>query len=169
MRTKENKGVTLIALAVTVIVLLIISGVTISYMTGENGIINQSKESKKFAGTVEEKEVLNTSVAAAVGKSSKSKVEENNLKKYLNQNVGDEVKDYTLEKRDGYYSVTFIATGNEYAVWENGTVQDMDEYQKTPYLKLDPNELNALETGSNQVIKAITNVNNPSIKWETSN
>ena len=169
MRTKENKGVTLIALAVTVIVLLIISGVTISYMTGENGIINQSKESKKFAGTVEEKEVLNTSVAAAVGKSSKSKVEENNLKKYLNQNVGDEVKDYTLEKRDGYYSVTFTATGNEYAVWENGTVQDMDEYQKTPYLKLDPNELNALETGSNQVIKAITNVNNPSIKWETSN
>ena len=48
MRTKENKGVTLIALAVTVIVLLIISGVTISYMTGENGIINQSKESKNF-------------------------------------------------------------------------------------------------------------------------
>ena len=169
MRTKENKGITLIALAVTMIVLLIISGVTISYMTGENGIINQSKESKKFAGTVEEKEVLNTSVAAAVGKSSKSKVEENNLKKYLNQNVGDEVKDYTLEKRDGYYSVTFTATGNEYAVWENGTVQDMDEYQKTPYLKLDPSELNALEKGSSQVIKAITNVNNPSIKWETSN
>ncbi len=169
MRTKENKGVTLIALAVTVIVLLIISGVTISYMTGENGIINQSKESKKFAGTVEEKEVLNTSVAAAVGKSSKSKVEENNLKKYLNQNVGDEVKDYTLEKRDGYYSVTFTATGNEYAVWENGTVQDMDEYQKTPYLKLDPSELNALETESSQVIKAITNVDNPNISWETNN
>ena len=165
----KNRGITLIALAVTVIVLLIISGVTISYMTGENGIINQSKESKKFAGTVEEKEVLNTSVAAAVGKSSKSKVEENNLKKYLNQNVGDEVKDYTLEKRDGYYSVTFTATGNEYAVWENGTVQDMDEYQKTPYLKLDPSELNALEKGSSQVIKAITNVNNSNIKWETSN
>ena len=165
----KNRGITLIALAVTVIVLLIISGVTISYMTGENGIINQSKESKKFAGAVEEKEILNTSVAAAVGKSSKSKVEENNLKKYLNQNVGDEVKDYTLEKKDGYYSVTFTATGNEYAVWENGTVQDMDEYQKTPYLKLDPSELNALETGSSQIIKAITNVNNPNIEWETSN
>ena len=165
----KNRGITLIALAVTVIVLLIISGVTISYMTGENGIINQSKESKKFAGTVEEKEVLNTSVAAAVGKSSKSKVEENNLKKYLNQNVGDEVKDYTLEKRDGYYSVTFTATGNEYVVWENGTVQDMDEYQKTPYLKLDPSELNALETESSQVIKAITNVDNPNISWETNN
>ena len=36
----KNRGITLIALAVTVIVLLIISGVTISYMTGENGIIN---------------------------------------------------------------------------------------------------------------------------------
>ena len=94
---EKNSAITLIALTVTVIVLLIISGVTISYLTGENGIINQSKESKKFAGTVEEKEVLNTSVAAAVGKSSKSKVEENNLKKYLNQNVGDEVKDYFLQ------------------------------------------------------------------------
>ena len=71
------------------------------------------------------------------------------------------------EKRDGYYSVTFTATGNEYAVWENGTVQDMDEYQKTPYLKLDPSELNALETESSQVIKAITNVDNPNISWET--
>ena len=87
----------------------------------------------------------------------------------MNQNVGDEVKDYTLEKRDGYYSVTFTATGNEYAVWENGTVQDMEEYQKTPYLKLDPSELNALETESSQVIKAITNVDNPNISWETNN
>ena len=95
----ENKGITLIALTVTVIVLLIISGVTISYLTGKNGIINQAKDSKKFAGAVEEKEVLNTSVAAAIGKSSNSKIDEVNLKKYLNQNVGDEVKDYTLEKR----------------------------------------------------------------------
>ena len=165
----KNKGITLIALTVTVIVLLIISGVTISYLTGENGIINQAKDSKKFAGAVEEKEVLNTSVAAAIGKSSNSKIDEVNLKKYLNQNVGDEVKDYTLEKKDGYYSVTFTATGNEYAVWENGTVQDMEEYQKTPYFKLDPSELNALEKGSSQVIKAITNVNNSNIKWETSN
>ena len=62
----KNRGITLIALAVTVIVLLIISGVTISYMTGENGIINQSKESKKFAGTVEEKEVYDKEVILVV-------------------------------------------------------------------------------------------------------
>ena len=74
----KNKGITLIALTVTVIVLLIISGVTISYLTGENGIINQAKDSKKFAGAVEEKEVLNTSVAAAIGKSSNSKIDEVN-------------------------------------------------------------------------------------------
>ena len=51
----KNKGITLIALTVTVIVLLIISGVTISYLTGENGIINQAKDSKKLTGAVEEK------------------------------------------------------------------------------------------------------------------
>ena len=40
-KMKENKGITLIALAVTVVVLLILVGVTISQVTG-NGIFNKS-------------------------------------------------------------------------------------------------------------------------------
>ena len=34
---KENKGITLIALVITIIVLLILAGVTIATLTGENG------------------------------------------------------------------------------------------------------------------------------------
>ena len=40
METKENKGVTLIALAVTIIVMLILAGVTISALTGNSGLDN---------------------------------------------------------------------------------------------------------------------------------
>ena len=41
---KEKKGITLIALAVTIVVILILAGVTIDVTLGENGILNKSKE-----------------------------------------------------------------------------------------------------------------------------
>ena len=41
---KEAKGITLISLAITIIVLLILAGITIGTLTGENGIIQKAKE-----------------------------------------------------------------------------------------------------------------------------
>ena len=46
METKENKGVTLIALAVTIIVMLILAGVTISTLTGNSGITTNASKAK---------------------------------------------------------------------------------------------------------------------------
>ena len=43
---KEQKGITLIALVVTIVVLLILAGVSISMLSGENGIIRQAQFSK---------------------------------------------------------------------------------------------------------------------------
>ena len=40
---KENKGITLIALVITIIVLLILAGVSIAMLTGENGILTQAQ------------------------------------------------------------------------------------------------------------------------------
>ena len=42
----QNKGITLIALAVTIIVMLILAGVTIATLTGDSGIITQASLSK---------------------------------------------------------------------------------------------------------------------------
>lgn len=42
---KERRGVTLIALVITIIVLLILAGVTIAMLTGENGIVVNYKNS----------------------------------------------------------------------------------------------------------------------------
>ena len=39
---QNTKGITLISLVVTIIVLLILAGVNISVLTGENGIINRT-------------------------------------------------------------------------------------------------------------------------------
>ena len=43
MKTKEMKGITLVALVVTIVVLLILAGVSINAVLGDNGIIKQSK------------------------------------------------------------------------------------------------------------------------------
>ena len=48
MKTKENKGVTLIALVVTIIVMLILAGVVISTLTGNSGITTKAKFSKEM-------------------------------------------------------------------------------------------------------------------------
>src|SRR5574344_1798378 len=48
MRSKENftKGITLVALVVTLVILLILTSITIKTLTGGNGLIAQSKEQK---------------------------------------------------------------------------------------------------------------------------
>lgn len=43
---REQKGITLIALVITIIVLLILAGVTIAMLAGENGILGRATDSK---------------------------------------------------------------------------------------------------------------------------
>ena len=44
--TKENGGITLIALVITIIVLLILAGVSIATLTGQNGVLSQAGNAK---------------------------------------------------------------------------------------------------------------------------
>ena len=43
MKIKDNKAITLIALVVTIIVLIILAGVSINLVLGDNGIITKAK------------------------------------------------------------------------------------------------------------------------------
>ena len=56
MLRKKNKGITLVALVVTIIVLLILAGISISMLTGQNGILNRASEAKEKAEVSEKKE-----------------------------------------------------------------------------------------------------------------
>ena len=61
MKIKQgNSGITLIALVITVIVLIILAGVTISMVVGDDGIITKAKEASQNMSnaTSEEKELL---------------------------------------------------------------------------------------------------------------
>ena len=63
---KRNKGITLIALAVTIIVMLILAGVTMATLTGENGIISQAKKAKEASKKAEDDEKANLANMAAI-------------------------------------------------------------------------------------------------------
>ena len=47
LKIKSNTGITLIALAITIIVLLILAGVTIAALSGDNGILTRAKDAKE--------------------------------------------------------------------------------------------------------------------------
>ena len=50
---RNGKGITLVALIVTIVVLLILAGVSINLVLGENGLITQAKEAREQTKTAE--------------------------------------------------------------------------------------------------------------------
>ena len=57
MKTKEIKGITLISLAVTIVVLLILAGISINTVIGDNGIIKKAQSSAELT-----KEIINRTI-----------------------------------------------------------------------------------------------------------
>ena len=56
---RNNKGITLIALVITIIVLLILAGVSIAMLTGQNGILNQATNAKEDTAEAEAADRIN--------------------------------------------------------------------------------------------------------------
>ena len=63
---RNQKGITLIALVITIIVLLILAGVTIAMLTGENGLLTRSTETTMENALAEAKDQITLTVQDAV-------------------------------------------------------------------------------------------------------
>lgn len=82
---KNQKGITLIALVITIIVLLILAGVSIAMLTGPNGLLTRANDAQ--ISTVEGK--VRDAVAAAVSDAR--------IKKYQDSdNIGDATGNITF-------------------------------------------------------------------------
>ena len=84
MNSKE-KGITMIALIITIVVLLIITGVSISSLVSEDGVINKATNSKAEKDKSEEKEAVEWAAAQLIG-------EEDNKAGIIGQNSEDKEK-----------------------------------------------------------------------------
>ncbi len=77
------RGITLIALVITIIVLLILAGVTIAALTGDNGILSRATQASEKTEEAEAKEQVQLAVIGSIG--TDAKIDNNDLKDNLNQ------------------------------------------------------------------------------------
>ena len=101
---RKTKGITLIALVITIVVLLILAGVTISTLTGDNGLISKANESK----IATEKSALREEIDLLL------------LQAQMGDKIEDIFKDGIVIKDGTIYEVTYkgekflVSSDNEY-------------------------------------------------------
>ena len=124
----ESKGITLIALVITIIVLLILAGVSIAMLTGENGILTQAQNAKKETSIAEEKEQIALAYNAAVAKKQSTDITEKELNAELEANEAgaNAIKDGENIK------VTFTESQREYIIDSNGNITGGESGTETP-------------------------------------
>ena len=70
-RVNGKNGITLIALVITIIVLLILAGVTIATLTGDNGILTKAQNAKTQNDKATAKEKVDLAIAASLDETGK--------------------------------------------------------------------------------------------------
>ena len=129
-KTKEtDKGITLIALAITIIVLIILAGISIATLTGDNGILLQTNKAKEETEIASEKEVIENSATQAMEKDRRGNITQDNLQDYLDKNAGKNKTEVGKESNE--YIVKFTETNRTYYVSGDGEVESK-YIDKTP-------------------------------------
>ena len=138
IRKKElktsSKGITLIALVITIIVLLILAGVSIAMLTGDNGILTQATEAKKANTVGAEKEQIGLAM-----QSLKMKKQADNVSTIVTsaelqeQLLGDGAKNVTVEDGENdNLVVNYEDSKNSYLVDQEGNIEKNGEIENGP-------------------------------------
>ena len=124
LKVKENKkerGITLIALITTIIVLLILAGISIGAITGSNGIIGQAQSAKEETEIAQEKEIIDISTVEAMGKNNRGNLEEEEFQNVLNSHTNGKVEVIDIGEE---FEVLFEESNRYYTVDKNGNILD---------------------------------------------
>ncbi len=112
----RNKGITLIALVITIIVLLILAGVTISTLTGENGIITQASNATEKTNIENAREKIMLEVLDSYD--TTGNINMDTLKENLENNLGIDVSNVGASLPTG----TIILDGYDFYIDEDAEV-----------------------------------------------
>ena len=144
-KTRKMKGITLVALVVTVVVLLILAGVSLNLVLGENGIIKKAQEAA--AQTDESSATESMSMYLTGLRLANVDGENFRLADYLSSNVGNDGIEDFLNNGDGYAQVAY--KGYKYLV-------NLEDYTFEYLGKTDGN-------GVNRHIKQVLDNNNEDV------
>ena len=136
-KIKSEKGITLVMLVVTIIVLLILSGITISAITGGEGSMDKAKKAKDETAIKAEmgelQKIINQSAAKGIrhgnfSGSADSQTIRDALKK--NKLIEENPDDVIIDGQNGW-KVTGLKTGQKYKIKYDGEVTRIDELAPT--------------------------------------
>lgn len=122
---KKETGITLLALVITIIVLIILAGITISAITGDNGIIGNAGMAKEKTEIANEKEIVEKATVQAMGNNKYGNIEENELQEQLDKETG-EGKTEATDIGDAF-EVVFNDSNRYYTVDEDGNIGEAQE------------------------------------------
>lgn len=119
-KLKRKEGITLIALVVTIIVLLILAGISITMLTGQNGILNKATEATEKTEIAKEKEMIEIAAVSAKLREDNGELEKTKFKEELDNLAGrDKVQ---VEELNENFEVLFIDSKRYYEVDKYGSV-----------------------------------------------
>ena len=105
---RKSKGITLVALVVTIVVLLILAGVSISLVLGQNGLITYAK--KAIKETMESNTKENVDMALASFEIEKATNKNLTLKEYLENSEKSGLDNFELIDENPSEDVQFIGS-----------------------------------------------------------
>ena len=122
MKKTKERGITLIALVVTIIVLLILAGVTISLVLGQDGIFRKAEVAAQKTNEGQELDQVRLAVLEA---RTNNIVDKTDLKTELENSINKVYPGSTVEQIGAGEDITYMITlpnENTYAVDNNGNV-----------------------------------------------
>ena len=131
-KLRKNKGITLIALVITIIVLLILAGVSIAMITGQNGILSQAQKAGEQTEIGEEKEDIALAYNGAKAEKNGGDVDVDDL----NRNFGYNNTEAEAEGSNPI-TVTFKESGRQYTIDENGVISGPTETNIVASIKIE--------------------------------
>ena len=111
MKTKEMKGITLIALVITIVVLMILAGVSINTVLGDDGIIQKAKEAAEATKRASAEEEMNRLVLEYQLASN-----DETLESFLQEKVTEGRIDEVTDNGDGTITITKKVEGKDYTI-----------------------------------------------------
>ena len=118
-----SDGITILALIITIIVLIILSGITIVGLTGEEGLIKNVQKSKNDTEIANEKEIVEVSTTQSMGDNSRGNIIQNELQNKINLNTNDDNRAEVIDNGNTLI-VKFIKSNRYYEVDRNGNVSE---------------------------------------------
>ena len=119
----ESKGITLISLIVTIIVLLILASISIGVLTGDNGLLQNAGNAKDITEISNEKEIVELASVQAMGHNKRGVITKARLQTELDNSTGKGVTDVTEEKAESILLAEFIESKRIYEVDKDGNVE----------------------------------------------